>query len=42
VPEYVAAAADHAVRIAMPGGGRSLNVAIAAAIALGEAARQLR
>ena len=32
VPDHVASAADHAVRIAMPGGGRSLNVAIAAAI----------
>ncbi|MCY4334263.1 MAG: tRNA (cytidine(34)-2'-O)-methyltransferase [Litoreibacter sp.] len=42
VPEFVAAAADHAIRIDMPGGGRSLNVAIAAAIAVGEATRQLR
>ncbi|MEM6407651.1 MAG: TrmH family RNA methyltransferase [Pseudomonadota bacterium] len=42
VPPFVANAADHAIRIAMPGGGRSLNVAIAAAIALGEAARQMR
>ncbi|MEM7470714.1 MAG: TrmH family RNA methyltransferase [Pseudomonadota bacterium] len=42
VPDYVAEAADDALRIDMPGGGRSLNVAIAAAIALGEATRQLR
>lgn len=42
VPQEVAAVCDHAVRIAMPGGGRSLNVAIAASIALGEATRQLR
>ncbi len=42
VPNDVAAQADHAVRIAMPGGGRSLNVAIAAGIAVAEATRQLR
>jgi len=40
VPEDVAQAADAAVRIAMPGGGRSLNVAIAASIALAEATPQ--
>ena len=40
-PEVVAAA-DISVRIDMPGPGRSLNVAIAAAIAMGEAHRQLR
>lgn len=42
VPDYVAEAADVGLRIDMPGQGRSLNVAIAAAIALGEAVRQLR
>lgn len=42
VPNDVAACADHALRIAMPGDGRSLNVAIAAAIAVAEATRQLR
>lgn len=42
VPEEVAQASDHALRISMPGGGRSLNVAIAASIALAEATRQLR
>ncbi len=42
VPDEVATSADHAVRIAMPGDGRSLNVAIAAAIAVAEATRQLR
>lgn len=42
VPDYVAEAADARLRIDMPGQGRSLNVAIAAAIALGEAVRQLR
>lgn len=41
VPAAVAACADHAIRIAMPGDGRSLNVAIAAAIAVAEATRQL-
>ncbi|WP_299193567.1 TrmH family RNA methyltransferase [uncultured Litoreibacter sp.] len=41
VPDTVAACADHVIRIAMPGDGRSLNVAIAAGIALGEATRQL-
>jgi len=42
VPEDVRAAADAAVAIPMPGGGRSLNVAMAAGIALSEAQRQLR
>ena len=42
VPEDVAQACEAALRIAMPGGGRSLNVAIAASIALAEATRQLR
>ncbi len=42
VPDEVVEAADAVVRIAMPGGGRSLNVAIAASIALAEAMRQLR
>ena len=38
-PDYVHDAADARARIAMPGGGRSLNVAIAAGIALAEATR---
>ncbi len=42
VPDEIAARADHSVRISMPGGGRSLNVAIAAGIAIAEATRQLR
>jgi len=42
VPDDVAMACDARVLIPMPGGGRSLNVAISAAIALGEATRQLR
>ena len=42
VPDDVAAAADARLRIAMPGGGRSLNVTMAAAIGLAEAHRQLR
>lgn len=40
VPETVHAAADARVRVPMPGGGRSLNVAMAAGIALYEAVRQ--
>ena len=42
VPEEVAAKADLAASIPMKTGLRSLNVAIAAAMALGEALRQLR
>ena len=42
VPEEVAAKADIAVSIPMKAGMRSLNVAIAAAMVLGEALRQLR
>ncbi len=41
VPETVHAAADHRLLIPMPGGGRSLNVALAAAMAIGEALRQI-
>ena len=40
VPPDVHAACDAHIRIAMPGGGRSLNVAVSAAIALSEALRQ--
>ncbi|MFZ9415080.1 MAG: TrmH family RNA methyltransferase, partial [Alphaproteobacteria bacterium] len=40
VPATVRAAADAAVRIPMRPGARSLNVALAAALALGEALRQ--
>ena len=42
VPQDVHVAADARVAIPMPGGGRSLNVAVAAGMALGEAMRQLR
>ena len=42
VPESVADACDARLLIPMPGGGRSLNVAVSAGIALGEATRQLR
>ena len=42
VPEDVHATADARVRVPMHPGARSLNVAIAAAIALGEALRQTR
>lgn len=41
VPDHVHDAADARVLIPMPGGGRSLNVALAAAMALGEAMRQV-
>lgn len=41
VPEAVAAAADAGVRIPMRPGLRSLNVALAATLAMGEAMRQL-
>lgn len=40
VPDAVHAAADERLLIPMPGGGRSLNVALTAAMALGEAMRQ--
>ena len=40
VPDHVHAAADHRLLIPMPGGGRSLNVAMSAAMAVGEAIRQ--
>ncbi len=42
VPEPVHAAADARLRIAMAAGMRSLNVAVAAAMVLGEALRQVR
>jgi tRNA (cytidine/uridine-2'-O-)-methyltransferase len=41
VPDHVHAAADARIVIPMPGGGRSLNVALAAAMAIGEAVRQV-
>lgn len=40
VPDAVHEAADHRVAIPMPGGGRSLNLAMAVAMACGEAMRQ--
>jgi tRNA (cytidine/uridine-2'-O-)-methyltransferase len=40
VPETVHAAADASVTIPMPGGGRSLNLAMAVAMGVGEAVRQ--
>ena len=40
VPDFVHAAADAHVRIPMQGGLRSLNIAVAAALVLGEALRQ--
>ena len=40
-PEEVHAAADARLTIPMPGGGRSQNLALAAAMAAGEAMRQL-
>ncbi|WP_417514183.1 tRNA (cytidine(34)-2'-O)-methyltransferase [Minwuia sp.] len=42
VPDHVHAAADHRIRIAMADGARSLNVVVAAGMALGEALRQTR
>ena len=39
-PDYVHAAANARVRIPMPGGGRSLNVAMSAGIVAAEALRQ--
>lgn len=41
VPQSVHDAADARLTIPMPGGGRSLNVALAAAMVVGEALRQL-
>jgi tRNA (cytidine/uridine-2'-O-)-methyltransferase len=41
VPDHVHDVADLALRIPMPGGGRSLNLALSAAMAAGEAMRQL-
>ena len=41
VPDDVHDAADARVTIPMPGGGRSLNVALSAAMAAGEALRQI-
>ncbi|MCG6114534.1 MAG: tRNA (cytidine(34)-2'-O)-methyltransferase [Mesorhizobium sp.] len=41
VPDTVHETADAAVVIPMPGGGRSLNLAMSAAMAAGEAMRQL-
>jgi len=41
VPGDVAACCDARVKIPMPGGGRSLNVAVSAGIVLAEALRQL-
>jgi tRNA (cytidine/uridine-2'-O-)-methyltransferase len=41
VPEHVHDAADARLKIPMPGGGRSLNLALAAAMAAGEAVRQV-
>jgi len=41
VPAYVHDQADAAIVIPMPGGGRSLNVAMSAGIAVAEALRQL-
>ncbi len=42
VSELVAQKVDAKLVIPMPGGGRSLNVAVSTGIALGEATRQLR
>jgi tRNA (cytidine/uridine-2'-O-)-methyltransferase len=41
VPEFVHEAADHRIVIPMAAGARSLNVALAGAMAVGEALRQL-
>lgn len=41
VPDYVRDYCDEAVTIPMPGGGRSLNVSMAAGMAVAEASRQL-
>lgn len=40
-PEYVHEAVDESVTISMPGGGRSLNLAMSVAMAAGEAMRQI-
>lgn len=42
VDEFVHEAADLRVKVPMPGGARSLNVAMAGAMVVGEAMRQLR
>jgi len=42
VPDHVHENADMRVTIPMPGGGRSLNLAVSVAMATGEAMRQLR
>jgi len=42
VPDHVHETADRRVTIPMPGGGRSLNLAVSVAMATGEAMRQLR
>ena len=41
VPDHVHEAADRRVTIPMPGGGRSLNLALSVAMGAGEAMRQL-
>jgi tRNA (cytidine/uridine-2'-O-)-methyltransferase len=41
VPDRIHAVADTRITIPMPGGGRSLNVALSVAMAAGEAMRQL-
>ena len=41
VPDHVHETADARLLIPMPGGGRSLNVALSAAMAAGEAVRQI-
>jgi tRNA (cytidine/uridine-2'-O-)-methyltransferase len=41
VPDHVHEAADRRLLIPMPGGGRSLNVAMSVAMAVGEALRQI-
>ena len=42
VPQNVHSAVNARIRIPMPGGGRSLNVAMSAGIAVAEGCRQLR
>ena len=42
MPDAVHKAADQRLLIPMPGGGRSLNLAVSVAMAAGEAVRQLR